>query len=64
MSMNLYIAQKLTEARTRDLRAASARTVLPGATGAAPSGQRSARLPSRRARAAAGARHGVPGEKT
>jgi hypothetical protein len=64
MGMTLYIAQKLTEARMRDLRAASARTVLPGATGAAGSGKRLARLSSRPARTAAGARHGVPGEKT
>jgi hypothetical protein len=62
MSMNLYIAQKLTEARMRNLRAASARTVLPEV--ARGSGQRSARLSSRPARTAAGARHGVPGEKT
>jgi hypothetical protein len=49
MGMTLYIAQKLTEARMRDLRAASARTVLPGATGAAGSGKRLARLsPGRR----------------
>ncbi len=54
MSMTLYIAQKLTEAGMRDLRAA----------GAAGSGKRLARLSSRPARTAAGARHGVPGEKT
>lgn len=64
MGMSLYIAQKLTEARMRDLRAASAGTVLPGATGATGSEERSARLSSRPARTAAGARCGVLGEKT
>jgi hypothetical protein len=64
MDTTLYIAQKLTEARIRDLRAASARTALPGTTGVAGSGERSARRSPRPARTAAGARHGVPGEKT
>jgi len=61
MSMNLYIAQKLTEARMRDRRAASARTVLPEA--ARGSGQRLARLSSRPARTAAGARTACPGRR-
>jgi hypothetical protein len=64
MGMNLYIAQKLTEARMRELRDAGAGAVLPGATDATGSGERPARLSPRPAGTAAGARHCVPGEKT